>query len=87
MVPQNVFLPQQSTNLHYLTTKIFQGLYNHINLIKIYKFKKTQHYFLKNKTCFNMMNFGAIKNKDTIIMMEISNDIFKNLNKDILCSI
>jgi flagellar biosynthesis regulator FlbT len=34
-----------------------------------------------------MMIFGAIKNKDTKVMMEISNDIFLNLNKDILCSI
>jgi hypothetical protein len=34
-----------------------------------------------------MMNFGAIKNKATNVMMEISNDIFKKLNKDILCSI
>jgi hypothetical protein len=34
-----------------------------------------------------MMNFGAIKKKDTNVMMEISNDIFKILNKDILCSI
>jgi hypothetical protein len=34
-----------------------------------------------------MMNFGAIKNKYKNVMMEISNDIFKNLNKDILCSI
>jgi hypothetical protein len=34
-----------------------------------------------------MMNFGAIKNKDTNVMMENSNDIFKILNKDILYSI
>jgi hypothetical protein len=34
-----------------------------------------------------MMNFGAIKNKDTNVMMEISNNIFKILDKDILCSI
>ncbi len=33
------------------------------------------------------MNFGAIKNKDTNVMMENSNDIFKILNKDILYSI
>jgi hypothetical protein len=33
------------------------------------------------------MNFGAIKNKDTNVMMENWNDIFKFLNKDILYSI
>jgi hypothetical protein len=33
------------------------------------------------------MNFVAIKNKATNVMMEISNDILKKLNKHILCSI
>jgi hypothetical protein len=87
MVPQNVFLPQQGIDLHYLKTKIISRFILSLKFHKNLQIKKTQHHFFKNKTCFNMMNFGAIKNKDTNVMMEISNNIFKILDKDILCSI